>query len=131
MFTYYKRIDWQLTPIEAYFMPFICKIYPETAITRQTNYPVRVDPALQLNTCKNYREFHPFEIMLHHYSMIRVDIDNKFRNAAASIRWTKEQIETFKSEFKNYTLEENKGISYFQGRKVRKVEDHFGLQNVL
>ena len=130
MFTYYKQVTWQLIPIEAYFMPFICKLRPETVISRVQNYPVRVDPSVQVNTYAESYVFTLKQVALHHYSMIRVDIDNKFRNAAASMRWTPQQIRTFKSEYNNYSLSENKGITYFSGRKVVEVPDYFNLSNV-
>ena len=114
MYTYYKQVNWRLDPIEDYFMPFICKLHPHTRVENVNGYPVRVDPSIKLNTCNSWHLFEQSEIMLHHYSMIRIDIDNKFRNAAASIRWTPEQIERFKKEFKDAKLGDS--ISYFQGR---------------
>lgn len=113
MYTYYKHKNWRLDPIEDYFMPFICKIYPNTRV-EQRKYPVRVDPSIQLNTCENWHLFPIEDVVMHHYSMIRVDIDNKFRNAAASIRWKPDQVEMFIQEYKNARLGDK--ISYFQGR---------------
>lgn len=130
MYTYYKHPTWQLTPIEEYYMPFICKLYPDTKVVkcRSAFYPCRVDPALMINTCATYRILSKELIMLHHYSMIRDDIRDKFANAASSIRWSPQQVQTFIDEFENYNPEENKGITYFQGRKVRVVPDYFELQ---
>lgn len=125
MFTYYKYPTWQLSPPENYYMPFICRLYPETKVIRAHNYPVRVDPSIQVNTCNSYRVFDLDEIAMHHYSMIRVDIDDKFRNAAASIRWNSEQIARFKSEFENAKLGDS--ISYFQSRVLIQVPNYFHL----
>lgn len=129
MFTYYKHPTWQLTPPEDYYMPFICKLLPETKVVKCNSkyYPCRVDPALMINTCASYRLLPPEQIMLHHYSMIRNDIRNKFANAADSIRWSAEKVATFISEFEHYKPEENKGITYFGGRTVKLVPDYFGL----
>lgn len=129
MYTYYKNPTWQLTPIEEYYMPFICKLYPDTKVVkcRSAFYPCRVDPALMINTCATYRILSKELIMLHHYSMIRDDIRNKFANAAASIRWSPAQVDTFIREYENYNPEENKGITYFGGRTVKVVPDYFGL----
>jgi len=127
MYTYYKEVTWQIDPPEEYYMPFICKLYPNTAIIRMPYYPVLVDPSVQVNTFKKNYVFKPTEIMLHHYSMIREDIKNKFDNAAASIRWTPEQIKTFTEEYENYDLKKNEGVTYFKGAKIKIVENWFGL----
>jgi hypothetical protein len=124
MFTYYKNPTWQITPIEDYYMPFICKLYPHTEFVSNKKSPLLVDPSLILNsnsTCI------VLDLMMHHYSMIRTDIQSKFNNAAAGVRWTKEQRERFLTEYENYTLEENKGIEYFKSRKVIEVPNYFGL----
>lgn len=129
MFTYYKHPTWQLTPIEDYYMPFICKLHPSTTIQRNPKSPLRVDPSVQINTCNNWCLLNQQDIMLHHYSMIRKNIADKFRNAAASIRWEKGMVETFIDEYKNYDIEKNPGVIYFQERKIKIVEDIFGLNN--
>ena len=124
MFTYYKNPTWQLTPIEDYYMPFICKLYPHTEFVANKKSKFLVDPSLVLNTDSNGKLL---PLMMHHYSMIRQDIQSKFNNAAAGVRWTKEQRKRFLTEYENYTLEENKGIEYFKSRKVIEVPNYFNL----
>lgn len=123
MYTYYKHPTWQLNPIEDYYMIFICKLYPHTEFVSGKS-PLLVDPSLILNTCNNWKLL---PLMMHHYSMIRQDIHSKFNNAAAGVRWTKEQRQRFLTEYENYNLAENKGIEYFKGRKVIEVPNYFGL----
>lgn len=128
MYTYYKLPTWQLTPIEDYFMPFICKLYPDTRIDRAKTFPyneIRVDQSVQVRPCGNWNIFQEDEIMLHHFSMIRDDVKNKFSNAAASVRWKPEMIKDFQEEFENYDINKNPGVKYFQGRKIKVVEDYF------
>lgn len=127
MFTYYKHSNWQLTPIEDYYKPFIIKLYPETKIEVVRNYPLKVDPSVQVNTCKNWYLFSEKDIMMHHYSMIRENIRDKFKNAAASIRWRNNEAELFANEFESYDLTLNPGVKYFQGRKIKVVENYFGI----
>lgn len=127
MNTYYKHPQWQLTPIEDYYMPFIISLRADTKIKMMREYPLRVDPSVKVNTCNNWFLFPQDEIMLHHYSMIRDDIRSKFNNAAASIRWKPEDIAAFMNEWDNYDIETNPGIRYFQGRKIKMVNDYFGL----
>jgi hypothetical protein len=127
MYTYYKHPTWQLTPMEEYYMPFICKLYPFTRIERVPKFPVKVDPSVQMNTCAKWHLFDESEVVLHHYSMIREDINNKFNNAAASIRWKPEDVERYSKEYEGYDIQINPGISYFQGRRVQVVPNYFDL----
>ncbi len=128
MFTYYKYPTWQITPTETYHMPFICKLYPETRIEKVRRFPVFVDPSVQVNTCKKWHLYPQHECMLHHYSMCRTDIYSKFSNAASS--WSKEEIFRLIKEYNRYDLIENPGISYYQGRKVKIVDDYFALKGI-
>lgn len=123
MYTYYKNPTWQLCPIEDYFMPFICKLHPNTEITEQLyNFPT--DPSVCINTRNKQYVFDVDEIMLHHYSMIRTDIENKFKNAAASVNWS-DKIPDFISEYKNAKV--GSTISYFRGREIIEVPNYFNL----
>lgn len=126
MFTYYKHPTWQLTPMEDYMMPFIMKIHPETKFIK-TKYPVVVDPALKVNTCQSWHVFPVDELVLHHMSMVRVNIREKMQNSVSLGYWPQGSAEKFISEFDGYNLEENQGIKYFQGRKVKVVENYFEL----
>lgn len=119
MFTYYKYPTWQITPIEDYFMPFICKL--PTKVLKTTKYPYLVDPSVRFE-CKNWHmvDF----VMLHHFSMVRKDIKAKFANAASSMG---RKNPVYLQEFENYNIEENPGIQYFKGRKVKVVPNYFGL----
>jgi hypothetical protein len=127
MFTYYKHPTWQLMPIESYYMPFIMKISNNTSIKKMPSYPVIVDPSVQINTIDSFYIFEENDLMLHHYSMIRENINDKFKNAAASIRWTYGMAEKFEQEYNSYNIDENPGIEYFQGRRIKIVPDYFKL----
>lgn len=121
MVTYYKNENWCLYPLESYGMPFIHKLKTETEISRTAVYPIVVDPSVKVNTSENIHVFDENEVLLHHYSMIRKDIKKKFRNAASSIRWTPEMVETFISEYENAKLGDS--ISYFGGLKLLEKND--------
>ena len=125
MHTYYKRPTWRVEPMEDYYMPFIIALRPETRIERMSGFPWHVDPSVQVNTCQKNRLYTPDEALLHHYSMIRVDISEKFRNAAASIRWKPEQVAAFISEFQGAKLGDS--ISYFKGRTLVEAPNYFNL----
>jgi hypothetical protein len=124
MFTYYKNPKWQLTPIEDYQMPFICRLYDNTKID-SNKYPVHTDPCVRVNTFKKFYEFEDYEIMLHHYSVIRMDVVSKFNNSAAAIRWSKNDIETFIKEYKEAKVGDS--ITYFKGRTLIEVDNYFNI----
>jgi hypothetical protein len=127
MYTYFKHPTWQLTPMETYLMPFICELKPETYFGRRNPIGAHVDPALYIINANTAHIFASSDAVMHHYSMLRTDIRNKFKSAASSIRWTPEQVKTFIDEFENYDIKLNPGITYFQGRSIKTVPDYFNL----
>lgn len=116
MKTFYKYKNWSLYPLESYYMPFIHKMKYNTEISDSAKYPVLVDPSVKVNTCDDYRIFTIDEVLMNHYSMVRLDIRKKLKNAAASIRWTEKQIQQFVHEYDH--AKPGDSISYFQGRKI-------------
>lgn len=126
MYTYFRYPTWQLTPPEEYYMPFICKIYPETkCIVKRWEH--LVDPSVRINTSSKMYLFPMSTFALHHYSLVRRDIRQKFSNAAGSARWG-EAVDRYIAEWENYDIEKNPGVEYFQGRKIKLVENYFHLQ---
>jgi len=125
MFTYYKRPTWRLSPPEDYFCPFISAITPETRVINRRQYPAFVDPSIKIEPCEPAKLFEPSEIMLHHFSMVRKDVDEKLRNAAAGIRWSPVQTKTFAREFAE--AGPGSSLSYFGGRKIIEVRDPFTI----
>lgn len=81
LYTYYKHPYIQLTPIEEYFVPFICRLYPETKVGYYNKFPVKADPTRMSSTFKNFYQINiP---VMHHYSWVRTDIGRKIRNSSA------------------------------------------------
>jgi hypothetical protein len=125
MITYYKREKWAIWPLESYYMPFIHKMHPGTEISKSVEYPVLVDPSVKVNTIGSFHIMGPKDGILHHYSMIRTDIVKKFRNAAASVRWSKEQVEGFIEEYENAEI--GNKLTYFKGAEIRNINEVLGL----
>lgn len=121
MYTYYKKPSWQLFPIEDYYMPFICKL--PAKILSTVKYPLLVDPSVRV-AFNSWYLFREEEVMLHHFSMVRKDIKAKFANAASSIG---RKNPVYLQEFETYDINENPGIQYFKGRKVKIVPNYFNL----
>ncbi len=126
MYTYFKHPTWQLDPPEEYYMPFICKIYADTRVVAENNYPVIVDPSVRVKPANTFYQFNESEIMLHHFSMVRKDIISKFRNAAAAQNWPN-KIAEFIGEYNDYDIKKNSGIQYFKERKIKIVPNYFEL----
>lgn len=125
MFTYYKEPTWRMDPPEKYCMPFIMKIAPVTVFKMQPKYIEFCDPSVKIWPSVHWKTFEPEELIMHHYSMIREDIDNKFNNAAASVRWSSDQIRTFKNEYNAAKVGDS--IKYFKDRKIISVKNLFGI----
>jgi hypothetical protein len=125
MYTYFKKPTWQIFPIEDYYMPFICKLYKNTRPSLGT-YPYRTDPSVRVEPAHRFHLFKEKEIMLHHFSMVRSNIEDKFRNAAASSNW-KPRMAQFIDDYDNYDIEENFGVKYFKSRKIKEVENYFSI----
>jgi hypothetical protein len=121
MFTYFKHPTWQLTPIEDYYMPFIVKL--PTKVMNTQKYPLKVDPSVRVS----HKTWKLLDLKLHHYSMVRDDVMNKFSNSAAGYRWSSDQIKTFINEYNNYDIDKNPGVTYFKGRKIKLVPNYFNL----
>lgn len=124
MFTYYKEPTYQLEPIEDYEMLFICKLYNNSKF-EMSRFPVTIDPSLKLNTHNKFKSFETEEIMMHHYSMIRQDINDKFKNAAASVNWGN-RIDVLIKEYTNHKLGDS--VQYFKGRRTILVDNFFNLE---
>jgi hypothetical protein len=127
MFTYYKYPTWQLTPIEDYLMPWIMKIHTESKFQKLSDFPAHIDPSIKLNTCSKFYIYNENQIMLHHMSMVRYNMADKFNNSASRFRWGAEKANEYLQEFLNYDIETNPGIQYFQGRKIKVVPNYFTL----
>lgn len=128
MYTYYKKPTWQITPIEDYYMPFICSA--NTNVINQVKYPVVVDPSCRIGPYENHYIFKESECMLHHYSMVRFDLREKLLNSASGKR-VSSRIAEFIGEYENYDLGSNPGVSYFNGRTIKEVPNFFNINTGL
>lgn len=127
MYTYFKNPEWRLEPIENYQMPFICKIYPHTEISKLEYNGFKTDPSVRINTRATLYMFPHHEIILHHYSMVRLNIERKF-DSAAIFKRTPEAMKRYLDEYHDYDIQKNPGVEYFGGRKIKVVPNHFGIQ---
>jgi len=83
LYTYYKKPIYQLTPMEGYYVPFICK----TSCHGIGGFPVYADPTRGVYPTGKFKEIPLTLCAMHHYSYIRKDIGRKLRNSSAKVNW--------------------------------------------
>jgi len=84
---------------------------------------VYVDPALCIKPNDSFYEFKESELMLHHYSFVRADVQNKLRNAAARRNFNG-KIDEIIERYNNF-----KGVGvcpYFEC-EVKEVQNYFEI----
>lgn len=81
LFTYYQQPTYRLEPMEGYYVPFICRLKPETRLGFE--FPVLADPTRRVQPAGKFYAFEPTELVMHHYSYVRNDLGRKLRNSSA------------------------------------------------
>jgi len=81
--TYYKRPDWHFG-IDSYYVPFLHQIGQKTQCG-SLNYPYYVDPTrgVVMGPGERVHKFSPDDLIMHHFSYIRTDLEKKLRNSSA------------------------------------------------
>jgi len=127
LYTYYKKPEWRLTPIEKYFVPFIHKIKANMEMGN-VPYPVNCDPTRRIGSLVNNGNFKILEpnlITMHHYSFVRKDIARKLLNSSASINW-RDKINAMLTEFNNVSVGDKLGF-FYTGHKLEQTDNHFNI----
>ncbi len=122
--TYFKENYYCLQPLEHYYMPFICST--DVNIKYCGWSPVKVDAAIKFDKKYTYKCFSEEEILMHHYSYLRYDIENKLKNAAAKRNW-ENKIPYIIDQFNNF----KEGDKFFIYNKydIVKCKPEFSLEN--
>ena len=125
MYTYFKKPTWRLKQPESYYMPFICKLRWNQTYSADTKgeWNVRVDPSLCIKPNDTFYEFKQSELMLHHYSFVRENLENKLRNAAARRNFDKKIPEILRrtKEF------DGTGLCPYYEQEVEAVDNFFDI----
>lgn len=124
---YYKHPIWQVEPQVDWHMPFTIKVYPNTRFEKVAKYPVTVDPACKINTTGTYTIFDDSELIVHNYSMIRQDINEKYKNRYIPMKWGTKKVAQLIKEYENYDIDANPGVEHYHGRKIKVVPNYFNL----
>lgn len=100
MQTYYKSIEYRLSPPEEYYVPFLYKIDDRSFINGQ-QWPVKADPSRKMRPDK-MKIFSRNELEMHHLSYVRTDIREKLYNASSSVNF-KDRLEEIADYYDNWT----------------------------
>jgi hypothetical protein len=122
MATYFKTTKMRLYPLEPYFMPFICS----TSVSMGNKAPVIVDPACMFHPFNPSYVFKESEVLMHHYSWLRLDIRNKLENAAAKVNWNN-RIDEFVDKYENFKIGDS--FPYYPNHNIIECKEEFNLHN--
>jgi len=120
LYTYFKRPTYRLTPLEDYYVPFISSI----SLNLSDDYPVYADPT-RLAKGTSFYEFKQSELMMHHFSWVRLDIEKKLRNSSAKVNWG-DKIPQMVENYKNFELTDP--IIYYPGSTLVEVRNQFEIR---
>lgn len=125
LYTYYHSPEYRLTPLEEYYVPFICKIKEGMFLpTKENPYFVYADPTRGFRTkWDSTYIFKPDELMMHHFSYVRRDIGRKLRNSSA--RGNFGNIEAKIKQFNEWEI--GKPLINFKGYDVEPVTNEFQI----
>ena len=84
MRTFYKSAEYQITPLESYYVPLFYKIDKNTKFTFEfvPPYPVKIDPTRRIKAGHSLI-YTRDEIEMYHYSYVRKSIKTKIENSSA------------------------------------------------
>mgnify|MGYP001384709889 CR=1 FL=1 len=126
MATYYKSPTYRLTPNEEYYVPFITKLQPGvTQLANFPDYPVLADPSRKSYPWNNFKKFERFELEMHHFTMVRKDIELKFKNHS-TLSTRKYSFEQLVSDFNNFKPGD-KLVPPFENYNVTVVDNKFNI----
>jgi len=84
MRTFYKSAEYQIIPLESYYVPLFYKIDKKTKFTFEfiPPYPVKIDPTRRIKAGHSLI-YTRDEIEMYHYSYVRKSIEVKIENSSA------------------------------------------------
>lgn len=118
-----------------FYVPFIIKINKfKKQKHGQGYFPCLTDPTRKLFSPGNFKLFSAQEIVLHHMSTVRKDLNKKYDNSSLidTDKETQEYIRAIQQEILNFDFVKNKELpqdcSIFRKNLVKKVPNKFGIK---
>lgn len=116
-----------------FFVPFIMKIFTDREQYHGEEFPCLADPTRGLNASNKFYLFPRHEIVMHHMSTVRKDLDKKYKSSSLQNHKTALYLEEIKNDILSFDFEKNKvwcdNIEYSKWRNlvVKKVDNYFGV----
>ncbi|MBQ7524345.1 MAG: hypothetical protein IJT08_01920 [Alphaproteobacteria bacterium] len=107
------------------FVPFIVKTTVSQKVTLDGYFPCLVDPTRKVKGHGRFFLFPKQEVVMHHMSSVRNDLEKKYRNSTYNPELTK----SYCKELKNAKFDEKlpDGFYWSKNKVVRKVPDVFNV----
>lgn len=115
---YIKEPIYQLEQLSSYYVPFISKIKFFSKFDKKNKFPLSVDPTRKLNG-KVFKFFEPDELLMHHMTLVRKNLERKFDNSAVKESFCKNEV---LDRLKKYKHPDD-----WDGSKVNKVPNVFNI----
>lgn len=111
--TYFGTKEYQLTPDENYYVPFICKLNKNTKVGSFDN-GFYCDPTRKPNNGKAEL----VNCIMHHYSWVRDDIGRKIDNSSANVN-----LKSYRSQLIKACANPLEGmlVPFYKGKRLRKI----------
>ena len=123
IYTYYNQPEYQLTPMETYYVPFITSLEDWVQIDYNGRYPVLVDPTRRAGNLKKFHIFDKDVCVMHHYSYVRKDISRKLRNSSAIVNF--KDVEGMIEQFNGWKLGDV--MVHFTEYDIKEVDNLFNI----
>jgi hypothetical protein len=116
----------------SYYVPFIIKIDKKSSYKKSKFFPCLVDPTRTLNNSGKFYLFSKQDVIMHHMSTIRTDIDKKYNNSNYNnSAVNSEFLSEIKQNIRDWDFNDHQigtsQYSTFQNKLVVKVKNKFNI----
>lgn len=108
-------------------VPLFAPILNKSKFVFNFNLPILSDPSRKINNI-NYEELSVELIVMHHMTMIRLDIRSKIENASKKVNWTSDKVEEVLKKYNNLDINSEDSIKKYSER-LYKTKPLFELEN--
>lgn len=96
---YIQEPIYQMEDLSFYCVPFISKIKYFSKFRESNQFPVLVDPSRKLNG-KRFKYFEPDELVMHHMTYVRTNLEVKFNNSSGKDTFVKSDVARMLNEWR-------------------------------